>query len=77
MQSWQQSIFEIAMQQFKADESVQERSKQVFSRLIKGEKPEAVADAFGMKRNAVDKIKSRMMKRLRELVSALEKVDSI
>ena len=37
--------------------------------------PEEVAAAFGMNRNAVDQIRSRMMVSLRSLVAALEKVD--
>lgn len=78
LKSWQEEIFEIAMQQFLADETIHERSKQVFLRLtVDGEKPEAVAASLGMERNAVDKIKSRMMKRLRELVKALEQVGNI
>jgi len=74
--SWRDSVFEIALQQYMADETVNERTKQIFSRIaINGEKPESVAKAFGIERNAVDQIKSRSMTRLRELVKALEQVD--
>jgi len=74
--SWRDSIFEIALQQYMADETVNERTKQVFSRIaVDGKKPEEVARAFGIERNAVDQIKSRSMTRLRELVKALELVD--
>lgn len=74
--SWRDSVFEIALQQYMADETVNDRTKQVFSRVaIDGEKPEDVAKAFGIERNAVDQIKSRSLVRLRELVKALEQVD--
>ena len=73
---WRESRFEIALQQFMADDTVADRTKRIFARVaIDGEKPEAVAKAFGVERNAVDQIKSRSMTRLRELVAALEKVD--
>jgi len=76
--SWRDSVFEIALQQYMADETVNERTKQVFSRIaIDGERPEVVARAFGIERNAVDQIKSRSMTRLRELVRALEQVDDV
>lgn len=74
--AWRKSLFEIALQQFLADESVSERTKQVFLRVaVNGEKPEAVAEAFGISRNTVDQIKSRTLIRLRELVNALEAAD--
>ena len=73
---WRDALFEIALQQFMADDTVADRTKRIFARVaIDGEKPEAVAKAFGVERNAVDQIKSRSMTRLRELVAALEKVD--
>ena len=73
---WRESLFEIALQQYLADDSVQDRTKQIFTRIaVNGEKPDDVAASFGMKRNAVDQIKSRAMERLRELVKALEQVD--
>lgn len=76
--SWRDSVFEIALQQYMADETVNERTKQVFSKVaIEGEKPEDVAKAFGIERNAVDQIKSRSLARLRELVKALERVDDV
>jgi len=50
----------------------------VFTRVaVNGEKPEDVAAAFGIERNAVDQIKSRLTARLKELVAALEKADGI
>ena len=72
--AWRLAIFEIALEQYLADDTVQTRTKQIFVRLaVNGEKPEQVAQAFGLKRNAVDQIKNRAMTRLRELVKALEK----
>ena len=75
-QSWRESIFEIALQQLFADDSIADRTKEGFRRVaVNGGKPDDVAASFGIARNAVDQMKSRMMTRLRELVAALEKVD--
>lgn len=74
--SWREAILEIALQQLLSNESIRQQTRQVFLRVaVNGEKPEEVAAAFGMKRNAVDQIRSRMMVSLRSLVAALEKVD--
>ncbi len=76
--AWRHAIFEIALQQLLADESILARTRQVFMHVaVNGERPEDVASAFGITRNAVDQIKSRLMARLRELVAALEKADGI
>ena len=75
-QAWREALLEIALQQLMNDESIQSRTRQVFLRVaVNGEKPDDVAAAFGIERNAVDQIKNRMTARLRELVAALEKVD--
>lgn len=77
-EDWRDSVFEIALQQYMADETINERTRQIFVRVaVNGEKPEAVAKAFGIERNAVDQIKRRSMVRLRELVKALEQVDDV
>ena len=74
--AWRESLMEIALQQLLADTSVHERTRLVFARVaVNGEKPDDVAAAFGITRNAVDQMKSRMMARLKELVAALEKAD--
>ena len=74
--SWREAILEIALQQLLGNESIRQQTRQVFLRVaVNGEKPEEVAAAFGMKRNAVDQIRSRMMISLRSLVAALEKVN--
>ena len=71
--AWRDAVLSIALRQLLADDSIQERTKQVFVRTaVKGEPPAAVAEAFGIDRNAVDQMKSRMTRRLRDLVSALD-----
>ena len=58
-----------------ADETVQDRTKQVFVRTaIKGESPAEVAASLGLPRNTVDKMKSRMTEYLRELVERMKGV---
>ena len=77
-QSWRETLVEIALQQLMNDESIQSRTRQVFLRVaVNGEKPEDVAAAFGIERNAVDQIKSRMMPRLQKIVAALEEAGNI
>ena len=71
--AWREAAFEIALRQLLADDAIQERTKQVFVRVaVKGEAPADVARDFGISRNAADQMRSRMVRRLRELVSALE-----
>ena len=70
---WRESVFELALQRFFADESIADRTKRIFERTaLNGESPETVAAAFKMTRHAVDQAKSRAMARLRELVKELE-----
>ena len=70
--AWRDAVFEIALRQLLADDSVQERTKQAFVRVaVRGEDPAAVARDFGIERNAVDQMKSRLTRRLRSLVAAL------
>ena len=77
-QSWRESLFEIALQRFLADESVADRTKRIFERTaLNGESPEAVAGSFKMTRHAVDQAKSRAMARLREVVKELESVADV
>ena len=57
------------------DPALRERTKQIFLRTaIRGEAPESVAAAFGMKRNAVDQAKNRVLVRLKAKISELEGV---
>ena len=74
-QSYREAIFEIALRQFLADETVADRTKRIFERVaINGESPETVAASLKMKRHTVDQAKSRAMSRLREIVKQLEHV---
>jgi len=74
--SSQRARFEIALRQLLSDDTVHARTREVFRRVaVNGEKPDAVASDFGITRNAVDQMKSRMMSRLRDFVAALEKVE--
>ena len=77
-QSWRETLVEIALRQLMNDESIQSRTRQVFLRVaVNGEKPDDVAVAFGIERNAVDQIKNRMMPRLQKIVVDLEKAGNI
>ena len=74
-QEWKESVFAIAVRQLLADETILDRTKQVFLRVaINHESPDAVAESLGVKRNAVDQMKSRMMTKLREIVDSLKAV---
>ena len=67
---WKETVFAIAVRQLLADETIQDRTKRVFLRVtINHESPDAAADSFGIKRNAVDQMKSRMMTKLREIAA--------
>ena len=44
---------------------------------VNGEKPEDVAEAFGVTRNSVDQVKSRLIDKLREVIEQLESVDEV
>ena len=70
---WREALFEIALHRFRADESVDNRTKRVFERTaLNGESPDSVAAAFKMSRHAVEQAKSRVMMRLRAMVKELE-----
>ena len=76
--AWRTSLLEIAMHQLLSDERIPDKSKQIFQRLtVDGQSPEDVAAAYGTDRNNVDKVKSRMIARLREIVCALEDVADV
>ena len=72
---WRHAVYEIALREVLDDPALRERTKQVFLRTaIRGEAPESVAAAFGMKRNAVDQAKNRVLVRLKAKISELEGV---
>ena len=71
--SWKDAVLEIAMRQILDDDTIPDKSKQIFQRLtVDGVSPDEVAVAYGTSRNNVDKTKSRMIARLREIVRTLE-----
>lgn len=73
---WRESMYEIALAQILADDSIQSRTKQIFIRTaIDGENPEEVAKSFGIKRNTVDQAKNRIIEKMRALVEQLGGVD--
>ncbi len=76
--AWRKALLEIAMRQLLSDERIPDRSKQIFQRvMVDGLAPEEVATAYGTSRNNIDKIKSRMLDRLRRIVSLLEKTGDV
>ena len=74
-EDWREEVFAVALRQLLSDNSIHARTKQVFVRTaIKGESPDAVAESLGVPRNTVNKMKSRMLATLRELVEKLKKI---
>ena len=70
---WRENLFEVALQQLLADESIHDRTKQAFIRTaINGESIEVVADSLGVQRNTVDCMRSRTLQQLREIVEKLK-----
>ena len=73
--NWRAAIFEIALQQFLADEPIQERTKQMFVRTeIDGETIQAVADSLGVTTQLVYRARSRCLKNLSARIEALKSV---
>ena len=71
-------MLEIAMRQLLADGKISDKSKQIFQRLmVDGQSPDEVAVAYGTSRNNVDKVKSRMIAKLREIIRTLESVADV
>ena len=76
--AWRTALLEIATRQLLDDGKISDKSKQIFQRLtVDGQSPEDVAAAYGTDRNNVDKVKSRMIAKLREIVRALEDVADV
>ena len=72
MEAFDDAVFELALKELLSDPSIRGRTKQVFIRVaINGEKPAAVAEAFGLTRNAVDQIKNRLVARLQAIATNL------
>lgn len=73
---WRDAVCDIALRQVLSDPALNDRTREVFRRIVVArESPVAVAEAFGMTRNAVDQIKNRLTRRLREVVEALADAD--
>lgn len=73
--TWRTALLEIATRQLLNDGMISDKSKQIFQRLtVDGQSPEDVAAAYGTSRNNVDKVKSRMIAKLREIIRTLESV---
>ena len=66
------AVFELALRELLADPAIRGQTKQVFIRVaVNGEKPAAVAEAFGITRNAVDQIKNRLVRKLKSIATNL------
>lgn len=75
-EEWRKSVYEIAVRELLSDGSIHQRSKQIFLRLaVDGVPAEEVASSYGVSRNVVDKIKSRLIARLRDIASSLMDAD--
>lgn len=69
---WRHSAMEAALDQVLADDTISARTREVFRHVaLMHERPEDVASQFGIARNCVDQIKSRMISRLSRLVTAM------
>ena len=67
------AVFELALRELLADPAIRGQTKQVFIRVaVNGEKPAAVAEAFGVTRNAVDQIKNRLVTKLKAIAEGLK-----
>ena len=73
--SWRAAIFEIALQQFLADETIQERTKQMFVRTeIGGEPIQTVAESLGVTAQLVYRARNRCLKNLSARIETLKSV---
>ena len=70
--AWRRSVMEAALDQLFADDSILPSTREVFRHIAQmHEPPDDIARQFGITRNNVDQIKSRMIARLSRLVSAM------
>ena len=70
---WREALFQVALKQLLADETIHDRTKEAFVRTaIKGESIEQVAESMGVVRNTVDAMRSRVMAKLQDLVERLK-----
>lgn len=77
LREWRHHAYEVALAQLMSDETIQERSRHVFERVVVNrETPESVAAAYGITRNSVDQIKNRLLGKLREKVAQMVEGDA-
>ena len=70
--SWKMAAMEAAMDQLMSDDSITASTREVFRHVaLMNESPDGVALQFGITRNNVDQIKSRMIGKLSALVSSM------
>ena len=70
--SWKMAAMEAAMDQLMSDDSITASTREVFRHVaLMSEPPDDVARQFGITRNNVDQIKSRMICKLSSLVSSM------
>ena len=70
--SWKMAAMEAAMEQLMSDDSITASTREVFRHVaLMSEPPDEVARQFGITRNNVDQIKSRMIGKLSALVSSM------
>ena len=70
--SWKMAAMEAAMEQLMSDDSITASTREVFRHVaLMSESPDDVARQFGITRNNVDQIKSRMIGKLSALVSSM------
>lgn len=70
--SWRDAALEVAIQQLLTDEDINARHREIFRCVaLEHQKPETVAEKFGVSRGNVDQIKRRLIERLSEIVAKL------
>ena len=71
-EEWQAAAMEAAVEQLMSDPKINPSTREVFRHVaLMHEKPEDVARQFGISRNNVDQIKSRMIGKLADMVRAM------
>lgn len=69
------SIYSIALRQVLNDESILERNRRIFVEVaINGRRASDVAEMFGVERNNVDQVKSRVLKALKDRVAEIARL---
>ena len=71
--AFKQAAMELALREFFDNPRITDQSKQIFRKVaIEGQSRAEVAAAFGVTRDVVDQVRSRMNARLRKIVARLE-----